>query len=135
MYLAPEAFIVDDPDGAALDVFSLGAIAYLLLSGEPPAPDLVERERVLTEHHGLQLSAALDGPPDDLETFVAMATDPVPANRPTIRELLELLDGALDQLTAPVKPPNRPSRPPCRSHQPPIPWLPTKATYSKEAGR
>ena len=101
VYLAPEAFIVDDPDGAALDVFSLGAIAYLLLSGEPPAPDLVERERVLTEHHGLQLSAALDGPPDDLETFVAMATDPVPANRPTIRELLELLDGALDQLTTP----------------------------------
>lgn len=103
VYLAPEAFIVDDPDGAALDVFSLGAIAYLLLSGEPPAPDLVERERLLTEHHGLQLSAALDGPPDDLETFVAMATDPVPANRPTIRELLDLLDGALDELTAPVE--------------------------------
>ena len=32
-----------------------------------------------------------------------MATDPVPSNRPTIRELLELLDGALDQLTAPVE--------------------------------
>lgn len=102
VYLAPEAFIVDEPDGVALDVFSLGAIAYLLLSGQPPASDLVERERLLTEHQGLQLSAAVDGLPDDLETFVAAATDPVPANRPTIRELLDLLDGALEHLTAPV---------------------------------
>lgn len=102
VYVAPEAFIVDDPDGVALDVFSLGALAYLLLSGEHPAADLVERERILGQHHGLQLSAAVDGLPDDLETFVAMATDPVPANRPTIRELLDLLDGALDQLTAPA---------------------------------
>lgn len=101
VYLAPEAFNVDDPEGVALDVFSLGAVAYLLLSGEAPASDLVERERVLTDHHGLQLSAAVDGPPEDLETFVALATDPVPANRPTIRELLDLLDDALDQLTSP----------------------------------
>lgn len=102
VYLAPEAFSVDDPDGVALDVFSLGAIAYLLLSGQPPAVDLAERDRLLADHHGLPLSAAVDGPPDSLETFVAMATDPVPANRPTIRELLELLDGALDELTAPT---------------------------------
>ncbi len=102
VYLAPETFIVDDPNGVALDVFSLGAIAFLLLSGQPPASDLVERERLLTEHQGLQLSAAVDGLPDDLETFVAAATDPIPANRPTIRELLDLLDGALDALTAPV---------------------------------
>ncbi len=106
VYLAPEAFIVDDPDGVALDVFSLGAIAYLLLTGRPPAADLVERERLLSEHHGLhhgfRLAAAIDGLPDDLETFVAMATDPVPAHRPTIRELLDLLDGALEALTAPT---------------------------------
>ena len=56
VYLAPEAFIVDDPDGAALDVFSLGSIAYLLLSGEPPASDLVERERV---RHRAPWAAAL----------------------------------------------------------------------------
>lgn len=101
VYLAPESFNVDDPDGVALDVFSLGALAYLLLSGQPPASDLVERERQLTDHHGLQLSAAIDAPLEDLETFVALATDPVPANRPTIRELLDLLDDALDVLTAP----------------------------------
>lgn len=103
VYLAPEAFSVDDPDGVALDVFSLGAVAYLLLSGSPPAGDLAERDRLLADHHGLPLSGAVDGPPDSLETFVAMATDPVPANRPTIRELLELLDGALDELTSPVE--------------------------------
>ncbi len=101
VYLAPEAFTVDDPDGVALDVFSLGAVAHLLLSGLPPADDLAERDRLLADHHGLPLSAVVDGPPESLETFVAMATDPVPANRPTVKELLELLDGALDELTSP----------------------------------
>src|SRR6266567_2071610 len=44
VYLAPEAFTVEDPDGAALDVFSLGSLAFLLISGQPPAADLTERE-------------------------------------------------------------------------------------------
>lgn len=105
VYLAPEAFTVDDPDGIALDVFSLGAIAHLLVAGQPPAADLAERDRLLADHHGLPLSAVVDGPPESLETFVAMATDPVPANRPTVKELLELLDGALDELTSPTDEP------------------------------
>jgi len=100
VYLAPEAFTVDDPEGIALDVFSLGAVAYLLLSGQPPAGDLAERDRLLADHHGLPLAAVVDGPPERLETFVAMATDPVPANRPTVKKLLELLDEALDELTS-----------------------------------
>jgi serine/threonine protein kinase len=102
VYLAPEAFSVEDPDGAALDVFSLGALAFLLLSGQPPAADLTEREETLAAHHGLALDAAVDNLPDDLITLVAMATDPVPAQRATVRELLDLLDDALDTLTAPT---------------------------------
>ncbi len=102
VYLAPEAFSVEDPDGAALDVFSLGALAFLLLSGKPPAADLTEREEMLAAHQGLALDAAVDNLPDDLLTLVATATDPVPARRATVRELLDLLDDALDALTAPM---------------------------------
>jgi len=101
VYLAPEAFSVDDPDGSALDVFSLGALAFLLLAGQPPAADLTEREAMLTVHQGLPLDAAVDGLPSELATLVAFATDPVPTRRATVRELLDLLDDALETLTAP----------------------------------
>lgn len=102
VYRAPEAFSVDAPDGVALDVFSLGALAFLLFTGKPPAADLTEREAMLAAHDGLVLDAAADHLPSSLSEFVAYATDPVPARRATVRELLELLDGALDELTAPA---------------------------------
>lgn len=57
---------------------------------------------MLAAHHGLALDAAVDNLPDDLLTLVATATDPVPARRATVRELLDLLDDALDALTAPT---------------------------------
>ncbi len=101
VYLAPEAFSVENPDGTAMDVFSLGALAFLLLAGQPPASDLTEREAMLAAHRGLALDAAVDGLPDDLATLVAFATDPVPARRATVRELLDLLDETLEKLTAP----------------------------------
>jgi serine/threonine protein kinase len=101
VYLAPEAFSVEDPDGSALDVFSLGALAFLLLAGQPPAADLTEREAMLAVHEGLALDAAADGLPSELLTLVAFATDPVPTRRATVRELLDLLDEALETLTAP----------------------------------
>src|SRR6266542_1671657 len=81
VYLAPEAFSVENPDGTAMDVFSLGALAFLLLAGQPPASDLTEREAMLAAHQGLALDAAVDGLPDDLGTLVAFATDPVPAHQ------------------------------------------------------
>jgi serine/threonine protein kinase len=102
VYLAPEAYVAEDPDPVLLDVFSLGSIAYLLLTGRPPASDLAGRDAVLAEHHGLPLAASADGFPDDLDVFVQIATSPVPAQREPVTELLRLLDSALDQLTAPI---------------------------------
>src|SRR5690606_30394988 len=43
-----------------------------------------------------------DNLPEELDAFVNAATDPVPARRSTVRELLELLDDVLDELTAPT---------------------------------
>lgn len=132
VYLAPEAFIVDDPAGVGLDVFSLGAIAYLLLTGQPPAADLVERERLLTKHQGFRLAAAVDGLPEDLETFVAMATDPVPAHRPTIRELLDLLDSALEALTAPTADDNEAGPPQVDADEQPVTGTDTSAVATAD---
>lgn len=101
VYLAPEAYTVDTPEPQALDVFSLGALSFLILSGKAPAPDIAARDAILTEHGALPLPAAVDGLPDELNLFVQSATDPVPAKRPPVRELLALLDSALDVLTAP----------------------------------
>lgn len=101
VYLAPEAFTVDVPEPQALDVFSLGAISYLLLAGKAPAPDIAARDAILSEHGSLPLPAAIDGLPEELNLLVQSATDPVPAKRPPVRELLALLDGALEALTAP----------------------------------
>ena len=102
VYLAPETFAINDPDPVALDVFSLGTLAYLLLTGSSPGDDLAARDAMLSEHHGLSLASKVDGLPSDLEALVQIATDPMPANRGTVKELLELLDEALDALTAPT---------------------------------
>jgi serine/threonine protein kinase len=102
VYLAPELFTTERPDPVALDAFSLGSLAFLLLSGQPPAPDLAARNALLADEGGLSLAAVVDGLPESLELFVETATDPVPSRRGTIRELLGLLDEALDELTAPT---------------------------------
>jgi serine/threonine protein kinase len=101
VYLAPETFVVDDPDPVALDVFSLGSLAFLLLTGKPPAVDVASREAMLQEYDGLSLASAIDGLPDSLGLFVSVATAPVPSKRDPIAELLKLLDAALDELTRP----------------------------------
>ena len=44
-YLAPEALTVADADPQLLDVFSLGAIAYLVFTGQPPATTLAGSHR------------------------------------------------------------------------------------------
>ncbi|MCW2748973.1 MAG: pglW, partial [Aeromicrobium sp.] len=102
VYLAPESFTIDGPDPVALDVFSLGTLAYLLLTGSSPGDDLAARDAMLSVHHGLSLASKVDGLPSELETLVQIATDPRPTNRGTVKELLELLDEALDTLTAPT---------------------------------
>ncbi|MGH9161469.1 MAG: protein kinase domain-containing protein, partial [Vicinamibacteraceae bacterium] len=61
LYLAPEALAAPGETGEHLDVFSLGAIAYHLFSGQPPARSVVELAEKLREHRGLQLSDVLDG--------------------------------------------------------------------------
>jgi serine/threonine protein kinase len=101
-YMAPEALL--DPKAAteAADVFSLGAIAYHIFSGRPPGDSPAEVARMLDEHHGLRVSAVLDGAGPELEALIRWATDPdVDLRVSSAADFLKLLDDVEDELTDP----------------------------------
>ena len=77
VYLAPELSYDKDAMGEHLDIFSLGAIAYFLLSGEAPAANVMDLGRKLRESRGLQISAVLNGAPESLQSLVQRSTHPL----------------------------------------------------------
>ncbi len=101
-YIAPEAGSAPDEDGPLLDVFSLGALAYRLLSGSPPAESASALRNVLSAGGGLNLAAAADGVSESLRTLVRSSTHPEVTHRlGSVSEFLEGLDAAEDELTRP----------------------------------
>lgn len=102
VYLAPEIDHAEPGQSAELDVFSLGALSYLILSGRPPASSAIELLGVLRSQQGLQLSDVMDGCPGKLDDLVRFATQPeVLARYNVIEDFLKDLDKAEDELTAP----------------------------------
>ncbi len=81
LYQAPE--VLDDPSLAspASDVFGLGCLAYFVLTGQPPAATLPERELHLGRHGHLELRAVRDDFEKELAERVGFATELVVANR------------------------------------------------------
>ena len=75
-YMAPEAISDDDNIGEHLDVFSLGAIAYHLFSGQPPATNGLELSNKLRETKGLQISSVLNGAGEMLQDSIQYSTHP-----------------------------------------------------------
>ncbi|MEV5764741.1 BREX system serine/threonine kinase PglW [Micromonospora sp. NPDC052213] len=100
-YLAPE-LTAPNPDAVAMDVFGLGALAYLILTGEPPAakrPELLSR---LARDNGLRATAVADGISLFADELIQAATAPVPTQRlTTVAEFVEMLQVVEDELTAP----------------------------------
>jgi serine/threonine protein kinase len=102
VYLAPETTRADATHGPSLDVFSLGAIAYHVFSGQPPAGSVLELAEKLRLGQGLRLSDVMDGCGMRLQELIQYATSPdVMARYDTIQDFLDDLVKVEDELTAP----------------------------------
>jgi serine/threonine protein kinase len=101
-YLAPESLNDTDFIGEHLDIFSLGAIAFYLFSGQPPAANGLELTQKLRETNGLQISSVLNGAPESLQELILDSTHPnVDYRTETVADFLLLLDEVEDALTQP----------------------------------
>lgn len=73
VYLAPEA--ENQADGAmSVDVFGLGSISYLVLTGHAPASDRIQLRTRLQTEQCLRPSSVINGLLDELDELVASAT-------------------------------------------------------------
>lgn len=107
LYLAPELSSSggDAVNTRAADLFSLGAVAFLILTGQPPAPDLDTLRATLREQGKLSLAAAQDGALRDLDVVIGTATEVDASVRlVSVEEFLEYLDIAEELLTRPEEP-------------------------------
>ncbi len=101
-YVALEAHSDPQADGQYLDVFSLGAIAYLLFTGKRPAESDLELQDKLRLNNGLQITDELNGAGRELQDLIRYATHPNVASRIDSVELfLEYLAKAKEELTRP----------------------------------
>jgi len=108
--MAPEALTDKTASGEYLDVFSLGAIAYHLFSGKPPAATFFELSQKLKEGNGLQISSVLDGAGKELQFLIQYSTYPEVTSRlDSSSEFLAYLEKVEEELTKPddegTKPP------------------------------
>lgn len=103
VYLAPET-LRHDPDAPpiALDVYGLGAVAYLILTGKPPAPgikDLMERVQTFESLDPLSVSPDLPEPVAEVITKATMFHE---IHRTIdIDSVLASLEYALEEITRP----------------------------------
>jgi len=100
-YLAPE-FDTPDADGVQLDLFGLGALTYLLLTGRPPADDRRELAQRMRDDRTLVPSAVVDDMTTNMDDLVRGATHVRPADRfESVREFLDYLELVETELTDP----------------------------------
>lgn len=101
VYLAPELRQNPTSTDATLDVFSLGSLAWRLITGQPPAStsdELLER----VKDSGLRLASTIEGSSQTLETLVARATEGNVQRRfASVDEFLEALDRVSDTESTP----------------------------------
>ncbi|MBF0304857.1 MAG: protein kinase [Alphaproteobacteria bacterium] len=99
IYIAPEVLrgIVDN--GPHHDLFSLGAIAYHLFAGQPPAASPVDLLTRLRDGNGLHITDVVDGAPQGLVDLIRFSTHPEVSSRiASMAEFLEYLDEAEREL-------------------------------------
>ena len=105
VYLAPESHTaVGDAPPIPLDVYGLGALAYLIVTGHAPAATLAELQERLDTHGALDPRLADPEVAEPLAELVRAATRRVETERlASVAEFLDLLDDVEDELTAPSR--------------------------------
>ena len=102
VYIAPENTWGDLAHGPHLDVFSLGAIAYHVFSGQPPAASSLDLHDKLRAGPGLRISDVMDGAGKSLQDLVQFSTiSDVSARFSSVDDFLRALEEVEDELTAP----------------------------------
>ena len=105
-YLAPEFAAPESP--ALLDVFGLGALGYLILTGQPPAATRGELATRLTQARALLPSVVIDSVSPAMDALVRDATQLSQADRTeSVRQFLRSLDKIEEELTAPEPDPEQ----------------------------
>ncbi len=101
-YLAPETLLSTETTGEHLDIFSLGAIAYHLYTGQPPAANALELSEKLRQGKGLQISSVVNGVSENLQFLIQYSTHPdVTYRLDSARDFLECLDEVQRELLGP----------------------------------
>jgi serine/threonine protein kinase len=105
-YLAPE-FTTPEAPAVLLDVFGVGALSYLILTGIAPASSLEQAIQQLTAERALSPSAVADSVTPAMDALVRGATALSPAERTgTVREFLRGLGEIEKELDAPAAEPD-----------------------------
>ncbi|MCM3886263.1 BREX system serine/threonine kinase PglW [Frankia sp. R82] len=90
-YLAPEIG-APFPDPVGIDVFGLGALAYLILTGQPPADGPNALKARLEQSGALHPAEVVDSLSETANDLVAGATQPLPEDRhASVGEFLDWL--------------------------------------------
>jgi serine/threonine-protein kinase len=100
-FIAPEQILGDAPGPDARgDVYALGAILFEILTGEPLHPGQNVREVLMATARGEDRSPAARAPladvPPELDALCLRATCRAPEERPTARELHDVLERYLE---------------------------------------
>jgi serine/threonine protein kinase len=105
VFIAPEALAGNADGGTELDMFSLGALTYLLFTGKPPASSVTELQQKLKNSlsGGLNISEAMDGAVDSLVEIVRNTANGTASDRSSVEDFLAALDLIEDELTQPEK--------------------------------
>lgn len=106
-YLAPEVQTPDAPPGL-LDVFGLGAVSYLILTGQPPADSRGQLAQRLAAEQALVPSTVADSISPAMDALIRDATQVSTADRTeSVRSFLRTLDVIEEELTAPDAEPDK----------------------------
>ncbi len=102
-YIAPESLAPNEEPAEAMDVFSLGALAYFLFGDQPPAADAAELLEKLKSSASrcLDLREIRDGVSPRIAKLVSESTRANVFERISLEALLENLVAIEDELTRP----------------------------------